>query len=154
MKKRLYIAPLTLLAGSLVLAQAGKQSAQPAGQTNSASSAAKSEALKTIDDLSANLAKLEDSHAKTIDLNVKMSDLFEKLRQKAADTAKLTANVKNLPPDLKQSLQSLQETQMSFNLQYLQLQNTMQNENRQFTMISNVMKTKHDTVKNSISNIR
>ena len=154
MKKRLYIAPLTLLAGSLVLAQAGKQTAQPAGQANSASSAAKSEALKTIDDLSANLAKLEDSHAKTIELNVKMSDLFEKLRQKAADTARLAANVKNLPPDFKQSLQSLQETQMSFNLQYLQLQNTMQNENRQFTMVSNVMKTKHDTVKNSISNIR
>jgi hypothetical protein len=48
----------------------------------------------------------------------------------------------------------MQETQMSFNVQYLQLQNTMQNENRQFTMVSNIMKTKHDTVKNSISNIR
>ncbi len=49
---------------------------------------------------------------------------------------------------------NMQETQMSFNLQYLQLQNAMQNENRQFTMVSNIMKTKHDTVKNSISNIR
>ena len=49
---------------------------------------------------------------------------------------------------------NMQETQMSFNLQYLQLQNSMQNENRQFTMVSNIMKTKHDTVKNSISNIR
>jgi uncharacterized protein YukE len=47
-----------------------------------------------------------------------------------------------------------QEMQMSFNLQYLQLHNQMQNENRQFTMVSNVMKTKHDTVKNSISNVR
>jgi hypothetical protein len=49
---------------------------------------------------------------------------------------------------------NMQETQMSFNLQYLQLQSQMQNENRQFTMVSNIMKTKHDTVKNSISNIR
>lgn len=48
----------------------------------------------------------------------------------------------------------LQEMQMSFNLQYLQLQNNMQNENRQFTMISNIMKTRHDTVRNSISNVR
>lgn len=48
----------------------------------------------------------------------------------------------------------MQETQMSFNLQYLQLQSQMQNENRQYTAISNIMKTKHDTVKNSISNIR
>jgi len=49
---------------------------------------------------------------------------------------------------------AMQETQMSFNLQYLQLQSQMQNENRQYTAISNIMKTKHDTVKNSISNIR
>lgn len=55
---------------------------------------------------------------------------------------------------LLESTKPIQETQMSFNLQYLQLQNQMQNENRQFTMVSNIMKTKHDTVKNSISNIR
>ena len=48
----------------------------------------------------------------------------------------------------------MQETQMSFNLQYLQLQSQMQHENRSYTAISNIMKTKHDTVKNSISNIR
>jgi hypothetical protein len=48
----------------------------------------------------------------------------------------------------------MQETQMSFNLQYLQLQSQMQNENRSYTAVSNIMKTKHDTVKNSINNIR
>ena len=50
--------------------------------------------------------------------------------------------------------QQMQETQMSFNLQYLQLQSQMQHENRSYTAVSNIMKTKHDTVKNSISNIR
>jgi hypothetical protein len=50
--------------------------------------------------------------------------------------------------------QQMQEAQMSFNLQYLQLQSQMQNENRQYTAVSNIMKTKHDTVKNSISNVR
>lgn len=49
---------------------------------------------------------------------------------------------------------SVQETQMRFNLQYLKLQSQMQHENRSYTAISNIMKTKHDTVKNSISNIR
>jgi hypothetical protein len=48
----------------------------------------------------------------------------------------------------------MQETQMSFNLQYLQLQESMQNANREFTAVSNIMKTKHDTAKNVISNIR
>jgi hypothetical protein len=45
----------------------------------------------------------------------------------------------------------LQEIQMSFNIQLLQ---TMQSENRSYTAVSNIMKTKHDTVKNSISNVR
>jgi len=49
---------------------------------------------------------------------------------------------------------SMQETQMSFNLQYLQLQSQMQSENRAYTAVSNIMKTRHDTVKNSINNIR
>ncbi len=48
----------------------------------------------------------------------------------------------------------MQDTQMSFNLQCLQLQSQAQHENRSATAISNVMKTKHDTVKNSISNVR
>lgn len=56
--------------------------------------------------------------------------------------------------ELFNATKQMQETQMSFNLQYLQLQNHMQTENRRFTMISNIMKTKHDTAKNSISNIK
>jgi hypothetical protein len=55
---------------------------------------------------------------------------------------------------LMNATKQMQETQMSFNLQYLQLQSQMQSENRSYTAISNIMKTKHDTVKNSISNIR
>lgn len=55
---------------------------------------------------------------------------------------------------LLQATQQMQETQMSFNLQYLQLQSQMQSENRSYTAVSHIMKTKHDTVKNSISNVR
>lgn len=55
---------------------------------------------------------------------------------------------------LAESAMSMQEEAMSFNMQYLQLQDEMANENRQFTTVSNIMKTKHDTVRNSISNIR
>jgi hypothetical protein len=48
----------------------------------------------------------------------------------------------------------MQEMMQSFNLQYLQLQEKMQQENRSFSTVSNVMKTKHDTAKSSISNVR
>jgi hypothetical protein len=47
-----------------------------------------------------------------------------------------------------------QATQQSFNLQYLQLQSALQDQNRRYELVSNIMKAKHDTVKNSISNVR
>ena len=60
----------------------------------------------------------------------------------------------NAQQDLMNQTKELQEMQMSFNLQYLTLQQKMQGENRQYSTISNVLKTKHDTTKNSINNIR
>ena len=47
-----------------------------------------------------------------------------------------------------------QEMSTSFNLQYLNLQSSMRDENRHLALVSYIMKTKHDTVRNSISNIR
>jgi hypothetical protein len=56
--------------------------------------------------------------------------------------------------DLLNQTKGMQEMAQSFNLQYLQLQEKMQAENRSFSTVSNVMKTKHDTAKSSISNVR
>lgn len=55
---------------------------------------------------------------------------------------------------LMQETRRMQELNQSFNLQYLGLQQNMQSENRQFTTLSNIMKTKHDTAKNAINNVR
>ncbi len=55
---------------------------------------------------------------------------------------------------LMEETKAMQELNQSFNLQYLGLQQEMQSENRQFTTLSNVMKTKHDTAKNAINNVR
>ena len=56
--------------------------------------------------------------------------------------------------DLMNQTKDMQEMMASFNLEYLQLQEKMQAENRSFSTISNVMKTKHDTAKSSIQNVR
>jgi len=56
--------------------------------------------------------------------------------------------------DLMVGTANMQEMQMSFNMQYLMLQNKISHENRQFSMVSNMIKNKHDTAKNSINNIR
>jgi hypothetical protein len=60
----------------------------------------------------------------------------------------------NMQQDLMNQTKGMQEMMASFNLQYLQLQQKMQSENRSFTTVTNVMKTKHDTSKASINNIR
>lgn len=48
----------------------------------------------------------------------------------------------------------MMEMNQSFNMQYLGLQQQMQNENRQFTTLSNLIKTRHDTAKAAINNIK
>jgi hypothetical protein len=55
---------------------------------------------------------------------------------------------------LMEATQQMQETQMSFNLQYLMLQENVQNDSRQYTCISNIMKSRSNTVKVVLSNIR
>jgi septal ring factor EnvC (AmiA/AmiB activator) len=88
--------------------------------------------------------------------NDKLSEVtknVQNLEKQYATVAVRPASGDGSQSQLMQATQQMQETQMSFNLQYLQLQNSMQNENRQFTMVSNIMKTKHDTTKNTISNM-
>ena len=65
-----------------------------------------------------------------------------------------TKTTGNSQQDLMNQTKDMQEMMQSFNLQYLQLQEKMQSENRSFSTVSNVMKTKHDTAKTSISNVR
>jgi hypothetical protein len=85
--------------------------------------------------------------------------LYSTLARKAEAVAKAGAAVNAANPDrgaldtLLAITRQMQEMQMSFDMQYLQLQSQMQNENRSYTAVSNIMKTKHDKVKNSIGNI-
>jgi hypothetical protein len=50
------------------------------------------------------------------------------------------------------SPKELQETQMGYNLPALQ--NGMQDVTRSYAAVSNIMRSKHNTLKNSINNIR
>lgn len=55
--------------------------------------------------------------------------------------------------DAAASMSSVLQQQAAMNMQYLALQNQMQQENQTFSTLSNVLKVRHDTAKNSISNI-
>jgi hypothetical protein len=103
--------------------------------------------LVALDGHVTSMSKLSKELARRIkDINEKSMRFFENVET--------LANSADGSADLLAATQEMQEMQMSFNLQYLQLQSQMQNENRAYTTVSNIMKTKHDTVKNSISNVR
>lgn len=71
-----------------------------------------------------------------------------------ATLAELSASIQDAQAEFVRALLEMQEMQTSFNLRCLQLQNSMQEDSRRFTALSNIMKTKHETVKNMIGNIR
>lgn len=140
------VALLILFTGTGAISQQPHQAAAP--------SVARADALRALDESSSQLSELEKIHAKTVQSSEEMSKLYFTLSKKIAEAGKIAAQGSPTRDQVVQAVKQLDEMQMSYNLQYLQLQNTMQNENRQFTMVSNIMKTKHDTVKNSINNVR
>jgi hypothetical protein len=101
------------------------------------------EAIETLDEADADLLKLTEIEQRLIALTAQVGTLL----------AEFGASIAESQAQLMAATVQMQQAQMSFNLQYLQLQSQMQNENRNYTMVSNIMKTKHDTVKNTISNI-
>jgi len=115
---------------------------------------AQAEALKALNESESSLADLENIHGKTVELSEKMFGIYSALNKKVTEVARLAGQSGTSLSQLAQATKEMQEMSQSFNLQYLMLQQQMQSENQQFTTISNVLKTKHDTARNSISNIR
>lgn len=139
---------------SLVMALAGAASGRAAAEVPNpptASAGGAQTAERYISETGADLASLNSHFQKYREAAEKLSTLYAKLSAKAAEFGKIGSSSQD---QLLQATKQMQEMQMSFNLQYLQLQSQMQQENRSYTAVSNIMKTKHDTVKNSISNVR
>ena len=87
-------------------------------------------------------------------LDGKMSALYQALSAKVASVSKLAASSGTSSLDLMQATQQMQQMQMSFNLQFLELQEQIQNDSREYTMLSNVLKTRYDTMKGILANIK
>ena len=101
------------------------------------------ELLTVMEGLRSDLDRLDASQKELYETSARVLEMLRNLVSPKPGQAQLLAATKEM-----------EEMQMSFNLQYLQLQSQMQHENRSYTAISNIMKTKHDTVKNSINNVR
>jgi hypothetical protein len=147
MRPKLLLLTLIILLGTVT----GARQTVPAVASTSAS---RTQAIQSLDESSSTFQQLLQIHEKIIQMSEEQAKIYSALSKKIDDLSKLAAQKGTSQGELLQATKNMQETQMSFNLQYLQLQNSMQNENRQFTMVSNIMKTKHDTAKNIISNIK
>jgi hypothetical protein len=101
---------------------------------------------------SADLSALDAAARGHFDAATSVGNLYRELSAKVADVARLAES--GTAEELRHATKDLQEMNQSFNLQYLQLQQKMQQESRQYTLISNIMKTKHDTAKSAMQNIR
>lgn len=109
--------------------------------------------LRLINEMKADHKRLEKSHEEFRASAFKIGSLFESLHKEVKRTAALVTGPGSNDRVLA-ATRKMQEMNMSFNLQYLNLQQKMQAENKQFTLLSNIMKTKHDTARNAINDVR
>lgn len=106
-----------------------------------------------VNDMGQDLKTLDRSHDSFRASATKIGVLYESLSQKVGEIGQLAAQGAS-QDQLLAATKEMQEMNQSFSLQYLQLQQKMQADNRKFTTLANVMKTKHDTAKNAINNVR
>lgn len=139
---------LLLLLVALPVAAAAQQ---PAGAKPRATAPAAATLRPTLDSLGTDLAALQASHARA------MQHLHEQgliHRDLAARVAALPDPGPGTDPALAGAVRALKRDAAQWNLQFQGLQERVQEESRRFQAISNVMKTRHDTAKNAIGNIR
>ena len=98
------------------------------------------------------VAVLEDHRVALVGAHQGYVDAAQELAEMAKELSLLAQKVSERPGA--EDLEALGEMNQSFSLQYLQLQQNMQAQNREFNLLSNIMKTKHDTAKNAINNVR
>jgi arginine decarboxylase-like protein len=114
----------------------------------------KRDLTEIIESLQLHLASLENNIDTIAELNEEQAKQNKEMVEAISQHCEAILNEKKGSAKLFEATRQMQEMSMSFNLQYLMLQNKISHENRQFTMVSNIMKNKHDTAKNSINNIR
>jgi hypothetical protein len=133
---------------------------QQAAQRQSPAPSTRADVVETLRQLQAHQADLDGSHAVTEEAAKDLVRICKGLSGLVDDALKMSEVALGArpgsrgPTDSAAVTKNIREMQMSFNLQYLMLQNKVAHENRQFSMVSNIMKNKHDTAKNSIKNIR
>jgi len=154
MRKRIVLAMFVMAVSAMLLDAVQSESRNSVLQKAGLTPEARAAILTVGDDV----RKLEKSHEGFAKAARELDGLYVKLLQKGREVSRLAAEAEKSKQaqldKLYQAAREMAEMSQSFNVQYLDLQKQMQDENRRFTLVSNIMKTKHDTAKNAINNIR
>jgi len=105
--------------------------------------------LASVDELELMLNS-DNSNAKTA-INNSHSNI-KNLRTAAMLLENTMDNIETMEKNV--AMSEVKNKMAAMNMQFLALQESLNNAGKQYTTVSNVLKTKHDTVKNSIGNIR
>lgn len=111
---------------------------------------------QTLKRLAQDVQETASSHAnldKCVDNLGSLMQQLEAAASKHQSTMAALAKQATAKPDAK-SVAKLQEQQAAFNSQFLKLQTQMQREAQVITTVSNLMRTRHETIKNTIANMR
>ena len=154
MERSAWVPAFAVMFGIVLTAGGPGQSTSQSLQKAGLSAEARAAILTVGDDV----RKLEKSHQGYVKAAGGLDGLYTKLLQKVREVSRLAAEAEKAksanPEKLYAAVREMAEMSQGFNMQYLQLQQAMQDENRRFTLVSNIMKTKHDTAKSAINNIR
>jgi hypothetical protein len=154
MRQLAFLIVLVFALGTSAWPQANRPVAARVAASSAVSATPNATMIKQMDELSADSAQLDESHARTVKASEGMSQIHSALSSKVGSLCNSAEKARVSPAEVAKALDELCDTNRNSSTQYLQLQTAMQQDNRQYTTVSNVLKTKHDTVKNSINNIR
>ncbi len=111
-------------------------------------------AEKYVAEAGADLAALDAHFQKYREAAERLSALYAKLAAKAEELGRIGSAGGASQGQLLAATKQMQDMQMSLGPQFIQIQGQLQSESRSYLAVSGIMKTKHDTVKNAINNIR
>jgi hypothetical protein len=115
---------------------------------------ARAASLGELDAAARQLTEINGSHRALMDTNAKMTGVHSSLNEEVGEVCRIAQTSRVSPAEAARALNGLCELQVRGTLEYLELQRQIQSESRRFTTLGNAMKTRHDTAKAAINNVR
>jgi len=141
MKQLIAVLVLTAAAAPALWSQVSRQEVSRVSVSTVRPDESRSASLSDLDDAAARLQELNTIHDRLMEAAGRMATLYASLSGRLEEVCASKRN-------------DLCEASAHDTLEYMELQNRMQRESRRFTTISDLMKTRHDTAKASIQNMR